>query len=183
MKRKRVLKVIGLALGIIVFAILCFIAYGYYMFNTSLIPENEPFTHSSHYINPDEALLNDGFKICNEDYIAQYYNTQELPYPNGKNNFRKYIISSFENRNYSDSGYLNIRFIINCEGETGRFIIQSNDLDLNPKPFNTDLKNQLFKLTSEATSWKSTVIREKNRDAYMYVSYRIENGEITEIIP
>jgi len=183
MKRKKVLKAIAVVLGIIVLAILCFIAHGYYMFNTSLIPKNEPFTHSSHYINPDEALLNEGFKICNEDYILQYYNTQDLPYPNGKNNFRNYIISSFENRNYSDSGYLNIRFIINCEGKAGRFVIHENDLDLNPKPFNPDLKNQLFKLTSEAKGWKPTVIREKNRDAYMYVSFRIEHGKITEIIP
>ncbi len=183
MRTKRVLKIIGIVLGIIVIALGCFVAYGYYMFNSSLMPENDPFEHSSHYIDPETALLNDGFKICNENFIAQYYNTQEMPYPNGKNNFRNYINSNYINENYADSGYLNIRFIINCEGEVGRFVIHENNLDLEPSLFNENLKNQLLKLTAQAKGWKPTYIHEKERDAYMYVSYRIEHGEITEIIP
>ncbi len=183
MRTKQVLKVLGIILGLIVVAIGGFMAYGYYMFKTSLIPENEPFQHASHYIDPNTALLNQDFKVCNENYILQYYNTPEMPYPNGKNNFRTYIKSNYVNKNYSDSGYLNIRFIINCEGNVGRFVIHENDLNLEPHPFNEDLKNQLFRLTSEAEGWKPTYLRDENRDAYMYVSYRIEHGEITEIIP
>jgi hypothetical protein len=87
------------------------------------------------------------------------------------------------NDNYSDSGYLNLRFIINCEGEVGRFVIHENNLDLEPNTFNKDLKNQLFKLTSEIKGWQPIVLYDDVRDSYMYVSYRIENGKITEIIP
>lgn len=183
MKTKKVLKITGIILGSIVIIAVCFIGYGYYVFHTSLMPKNEPFEYDSHYINPETALLNDGFNVCNENYIAQYYNTETLPYPNGKNGFRNYINLSYVNNNYSDSGYLNIRFIINCEGDTGRFTIHENDLDLKSKTFNKDLKNQLFKLTSEIKGWKPTYLYEENRDSYMYVSYRIEHGEITEIIP
>ncbi|WCO01944.1 hypothetical protein [Psychroserpens ponticola] len=183
MATKRILKYIGIVLGILVIAFACFIAYGYYMFNTSLLPDNEPFEHASHYIDPETALLNEGFNICDENYILQYYNTQELPYPNGKNGFRNYINLAYVNDNYPDSGYLNIRFIINCEGEVGRFVIHENNLDLEPNTFSENLKNQLFKLTSEAKGWKPIFLHEDNRDSYMYVSYRIEHGEITEIIP
>ncbi|WP_323789181.1 hypothetical protein [Psychroserpens sp.] len=183
MRTKKVFKILGIILGLIVITIGCFIGYGYYMFNSSLMPEHEPFEHASHYIDPETALLNENFKVCDENYIAQYYNTQELPYPNGKNRFRNYINLAYVNNNYSDSGYLNIRFIVNCEGEVGRFVIHENNLDLEPTTFNENLKKQLFKLTSEAKGWKPTVLWEENRDSYMYVSYRIENGEITEIIP
>ena len=183
MRTKKVLKIIGVVLGVIAIAITCFIGYGYYMFNSSLIPEHEPFEHASHYIDPETALLNEDFIVCNENYIAQYYNTDELPYPNGKNGFRNYINLSYVNNNYSDSGYLNIRFIINCEGEVGRFVIHENNLDLEPSSFNEDLKQQLFKLTSEAKGWSPIYLREEYRDSYMYVSFRIEHGEITEIIP
>lgn len=183
MKIKRVFKILGITIGVIIIVIACFIGYGYYMFNNSLIPEHEPFKHASHYIDPESALLNDGFNVCNENYIAQYYNTPELPYPNGKNGFRNYINLAYVNDDYSDSGYLNIRFIINCEGEVGRFVIHENNLDLEPITFNEDLKNQLFKLTSEAKGWKPIILYDDVRDSYMYVSYRIENGEITEIIP
>jgi len=106
-----------------------------------------------------------------------------LPYPNGKNGFRNYINSTYENRGYDDSGYLNIRFIINCKGETGRFVIHENNLDLEPHAFNGDLKNQLFQLTSEIKGWQPIFLWEDDRDSYMYVSFRIEHGEITEIIP
>lgn len=183
MGTKRVVKVLGIVFGVIILVIACVLGYGYYMFNTSLIPEHDPFKHSAHYIDPDSALLNEGFIVCNENRIAQYYNTPELPYPNGKNNFRNYINKTYVNQNYTDSGYLNIRFIINCEGDVGRFIVHENSLDLEPKSFNEDLKNQLFKLTSEIEGWKPIVLYESTRDSYMYVSYRIEDGEITEIIP
>ena len=183
MRTKKVFKIIGIIFGVIIVAIGCFAAYAYYMFNTSLIPEKEPFEHASHYIDPETAHLNEGFSVCDENYIAQYYNTPEMPYPNGKNGFRDYINLAYVNDNYSDSGYLNIRFIINCEGEAGRFVIHENNLDLEPNTFNEDLKNQLFKLTSEIKGWKPIVLYDDVRDSYMYVSYRIENGEITEIIP
>jgi len=183
MRIKKVFKIIGIILAMIVIAIGCFIGYGYYMFNMSLMPENEPFEQASHYINPETALLNEDFNVCNENYIAQYYNTPELPYPNGKNGFRNYINLAYVNNNYPDSGYLNIRFIINCEGKAGRFVIHENNLDLEPNAFSEDLKNQLFKLTSEIKDWKPIFLFEEARDSYMYVSYRIENGKITEIIP
>lgn len=183
MKIKKVFKIVGIILGVILIVIACLIGYGYYMFNASLIPDNEPFEHSSHYIDPETALLNDGFEVCNEDYVLQYYNTQQLPYPNGKNGFRDYINLAYVNNGYSDSGYLNIRFIVNCKGEVGRFVIHENNLDLEPQTFNKDLKNQLFKLTSEAKGWKPIFLHDENRDQFMYVSYRIEHGEITEIIP
>lgn len=182
-KTKRVIKVIAFILGIILLLILGSFVYGYYNFKYSLIPKQGEFKHSAHYINPDEALLNDGFRVCNDEWIFQYYNKKSLPYPKGKNGFRNYINSNYENRNYSDSGYLNIRFIINCEGKSGRFIIHENDLNFEPKKFNKDLVNQLFKLTSELKQWNPIFVNEENRDSYMYVSYRIENGKITEIIP
>ena len=176
-------KITAIILGVILLIFAGITAFSYYMFRYSLIPNEGKFEHSSHYINPEEALFNDNFKVCNENYIGQYYNTEESPYFNGKNNFRNYIDSNYENKNYVDSGYFNIRFIINCEGKAGRFIVHENNLDLEPKKFNKDLKNQLIELTTEIKQWNPLYLHEENRDSYMYVSYRIEHGEITEIIP
>ncbi len=170
MKAKKVFKIVGVVLGVILIALGFLVAYYYYMFHYSLIPKEGRFEHSSHYIDPNEAILNKDFIICNENYIFQYYNKGKLPYPDGKNGFRNYINANYENRNYSDSGYLNIRFIINCEGKAGRFITHENNLDLRPIVFNEDLKNQLIKLTTEIKLWKPIFIYDENRDSYMYVS-------------
>jgi len=183
MNKKRIIKIIASVLGLLLLLFGGFVAYAYYSLNGMLIPKNGKFEHSAHYINPEEAFLNDDFEICNEKWIAQYYNPERATFSKGKNGLRKFILSNYENKNYKDSGYLNIRFIINCKGEAGRYIIHENNLNLESQKFNTDLVNQLFKLTTELKKWNPNFIGGEFRDSYMYISYRIEHGEITEIIP
>ncbi|MEM6721279.1 MAG: hypothetical protein AAF611_18270 [Bacteroidota bacterium] len=149
----------------------------------TFIPTQNAFQHDAHYINPAKALLSDGFEVCNEDYILQYYNPERARYSKGKNELRNFILSNYKNDNYTDSGYLNIRFVINCKGEAGRYVIHENDLNLKPKTFSTALKNQLFQLTTQLKEWNPNFVRGAFYDTYMYISYRIEHGNITEIIP
>ncbi|WP_298507321.1 hypothetical protein [uncultured Kordia sp.] len=149
----------------------------------TFIPSENAFTADAHYIDPETALLSEGFTVCNEDYILQYYNPEHARYSKGKNELRNYILSNYTNKNYTDSGYLNIRFVINCNGEAGRYVIHENDLNLEPTTFTKDLKEQLFKLTTELKDWNPNFISGAFHDTYMYISYRIEHGNITEILP
>ena len=149
----------------------------------NFIPTENAFKTSAHYIDPTTALLSEGFEVCDENYILQYYNPERATYSEGKNGLRNFILSNYTNKNYTDSGYLNIRFIINCKGEAGRYVIHENDLNLEPKTFTKDLKNQLFELTTQLKKWNPNFTRDLERDSYMYISYRIENGNITEILP
>ena len=147
------------------------------------MPSKNKFTERVAYINPKEALLSEGFEICNKNRIYDYYNPQIATYSEGKNGLREFILLNYQNKSYSDSGYLNIRFIINCKGEAGCYVIHENNLDLEPHKFNKDLVNQLFNLTTQLKSWNPKVRNGESKDSYMYISYRIENGEITEILP
>ena len=183
MNFKKILKISGIVIGSLLVILVAITSWGYYHFIYSLVPEGEKFEHSADYINPEIALLNDGFEVCNENFILQYYNPERATYSKGKNELRKFVLSNYTNNNYTDSGYLNIRFVINCKGEAGRYIIHENNLDLEPQKFNTELVNQLFKITSNLKNWNPNFVRNEYRDSYMYLSYRIENGEITEIIP
>lgn len=182
MKWKHIFKIflyLILGLTVVLFALY---GYTYYLFYHKFVPK-KPYTKSVEYINPKTALLNDGFRVCNEDFIVQYYNPEPATYSQGKNGLRSFILSNYKNENYTDSGYLNIRFVINCKGDAGRYVIHENDLDLQPQPFNKDLVNQLFQLTTALKKWNPNYVYDAYRDSYMYISYRIENGEITEIIP
>ena len=180
--RKKILKIILYV--VLIFAIILFGLYGYayYAMNYKYVPENK-YTHSAEYINPETALLNEGFEVCDEDFIIQYYNPQSATYSKGKNGLRNFILSYYKNNNFTDSGYLNIRFVINCKGQAGRYVIHENNLDLEPTSFNKDLVNQLFDLTTQLKEWNPNFTHDAFRDSYMYISYRIENGEITEILP
>ncbi|SHG91731.1 hypothetical protein [Winogradskyella jejuensis] len=139
--------------------------------------------NSVEYINPETALGNKDFKTCNDNIIFNYYNPQSASYSGGKNNLRDYILSNYNSDKYSDSGYLNILFVINCKGEAGRYKVYENNLDLEPQKFNPQLKTELLNLTMKLKKWNPNVIRGEYVDSSMYISYRIENGEITEILP
>ncbi len=182
MIKKKVFKILAGIVLIVTVILFSLYGYAYYLFNYKYIPENK-YTHNVEYINPETALLNDDFEVCNENYIIQYYNPQRATYSKGKNGLRTFIMSNYKNNNYNDSGYLNIRFVINCKGEAGRYVIHENNLDLEPHDFNEDLVNQLFNLTTELKTWNPNFTHDDFRDSHMYISYRIENGEITEIIP
>ena len=141
------------------------------------------YTHNVEYIDSTKARLSKGFKVCNENFIAQYYNPEKATYSKTKKGLRDFILSNYENRGYTDSGYLNIRFVINCEGSAGRYDIHENKLDMETTPLYTDMVEHIFELTAQLKQWNPNVIRGNIWDSYMYLSYRIENGEITEILP
>lgn len=182
MNKKKILKILLWITGSILIILFSFFAYFYYSSKYKYLPSKNLFTERVAYINPETSLLSKDFETC-EDYIFDYYNPERATYSEGKNGLRTFILSNYKNKNYTDSGYLNIRFVINCNGETGRYIIHENNLDLEPKSFNKDLVKQLFNLTVQLKTWNPNVIRGEKRDSYMYISYRIENGEITQIIP
>ncbi len=139
--------------------------------------------NSVEYIDPVNSLFSDGFEVCNEIWIYNYYNPERATYSKGKNKLKEFIIKNYDKRSYSDSGYLNIHFVINCKGETGRYKVYENNLDLEPYRFNNDLKDQLLELTRKLRPWNPNIIRGERVDSYIYISYKIKNGEIIEILP
>ncbi|MEM6720971.1 MAG: hypothetical protein AAF611_16695 [Bacteroidota bacterium] len=169
--------------GIAILAIICITSCKQNTNEQKLIPIADTFSSDAEYIDPATAMLSDGFKVCDEEYILQYYNPERATYSKGKNGLRNYITSNYTNNNYPDSGYLNIRFVINCNGEAGRYVIHENDLNLEPMTFTKELKEQLFTLTTELKEWNPNYAHGALRDSYMYISYRIEHGNITEILP
>jgi len=184
MKPKKVLKIVGWIFLVAGITYLSLVGYSYYEFTYSYIPKGDQFTKRVGYIDPEKSLLSDGFETCG-DYIYDYYNggDDRTKYIKDKNGLRDFILDNYENKNYTDSGYLNIRFVVNCEGEAGRYVIIENSLELEPAAFSKDLRSQLFELTTQLSEWKPLVINNEPKDSYMYLSYRIENGEITQIIP
>lgn len=189
MNRKKTLKIFLIILGSLALMLGVLHLLTYYFYSVKYVPSENEYVNRVSYIDPETSELSEGFETCNER-IVDYYNTnpgdpsaQVVSYSAGKNGLRKFILENYENRNYSDSGYLNIRFVINCKGETGRYVVHENDLDLSPKSFNSELKEQLYGLTKQLKKWNPVVFREQPQDSYMYISYRIKNGEIIEILP
>jgi hypothetical protein len=183
---KRILKISGI---ILLIALSVFLAYGYYAYSAykeAFDTENKPYKRIIGYIDQDKALLNTEYKLCDKGFIQRTYNGAGLDaYAINKKEFRDQLNTTFKTTDYNDSGYLNYRFLVNCEGNAGWFEIIEMNLDLEEQKLNPKLVNQLLEFTSNSKHWNILTYTQDNTpyNYYMYVSYRIENGKITEIIP
>ena len=94
------------------------------------------------YYNPkiDEA----NFKLCDEFRVLQYYNFGEgLQYKGEKIEIIEYFLSRYKAKNIkNETGFVTIRFLVNCKGLTGRFRIEGMDYDFQKKEF--DQKMVIF---------------------------------------
>jgi hypothetical protein len=184
MKRKKIFKIIGLILGVIILSIAVFLGFGYYYYQKAYDTENKSYKNYVGYIDQDKALLNNKYELCNESRIYHTYSSAGFKaYSGTKKQFREAVNSEFNTNNYTDSGYLNFRFLVNCEGNPGWFEIIQMNLDLEESSLNQEMVNELFKFTANPNHWNSITYDEIAHNYYMYISYRIENGKVTEIIP
>ena len=184
MKKKKILKIVLIVFAAILVLIGCLLLFGYLYVKQAHNTENKPYKHYVGYIDQSKALLNDKYKLCNEGSIYHTYSSASLKaYKGSKKQFRDAVNTQFNTNNYTESGYLNYRFLVNCEGNAGWFEIIEMDLDLKEKSLNPKMVDELLTFTSKPANWNVISYDNKPQNYYMYVSYRIENGKVTEIIP
>ena len=93
------------------------------------------------------------------------------------------LANNYSGDSFTESGYLNFRFLVNCDGNPGWFEIIQMNLDLEEKELNTEMVDSLLTFTAMPENWNTLEFREDSGNYYMYISYRIENGKVVEIIP
>lgn len=138
------------------------------------------------YINPEETLSDDSsFEICgHEKFIMDYYNLEpNAEFIGGKGELRSLILEQLDKEKLKgDSGMLTFRFVINCKGEAGRFVANGVDFDFQKKIFSTVLISHLLQILQSLESWQNLGGKGEH-DAYAYITFKIDNNEITDILP
>ncbi len=140
-------------------------------------------------ISYDETIDNPNFKLCYNDSLAvQYYALTKVlggkPYENEKYQVQKIFDEQYHHEKVKkESGLLRIRFIVNCQGISGRFRVIGMDEMYKEKEFDSSIVNQLLRITQNQIKWKSLKAVNVERDYYMYLTFKIEFGEIIEILP
>lgn len=125
------------------------------------------------------------FKVCNDDRVLQYYNFGKgLQYKGEKPAIKKYFKEGLKSNGLEeDTGFITIRFMVNCEGKTGRFRVQEMNNDFNKKEFSVHFKKQLLNLTKQMPGWMVGEYDGKVYDYYQYLTFKIESGNLVEIMP
>ena len=141
------------------------------------------------YIDPNNTLDNNSnFKLCNKEInIADYYGCKGYSrLIGGKGKWWRILEKELKpERLKKESGYLTYRFVLNCKGEVGRFTTEEADLDFNKKQFNKETVGHLYRIVAAQKDWKLCTGRniDYKLDAYLYITFKLKDGKITEILP
>ena len=150
-------------------------------------------TKSSKSLYPDsvgdiafnKATDNENFELCYEKHIFQYFNNSGgLEYDGDKlaieNEFaQKFKSVLLENEN----GLIRIRFVVNCEGKTGMFRVQQMDENYKEKVFDKKFINQLLDFTKSLDGWIPQEYLGIKINYYQYLTFKIKDGKVSEILP
>lgn len=135
-------------------------------------------------LEADPDLDDANFKLCDETRVLQYYNFGKgLQYKGEKAAIDDYFPENFKSSQKNDTGFVTIRFIVTCEGKTGRFRITGMDNNYQQKDFSDDLTEGLLALTKEMDGWIIGEIEGRSFDYYQYLTFKLEAGKLIEIMP
>jgi hypothetical protein len=135
-------------------------------------------------ISFDKKIDDANFKRClDEKYSFQYYNFEGFQYKGEKIEIeRKLQILNPIDKNKTN-GYITIRFLVNCEGKTGMFRVQEMDENYKEIIFDKNFSNQLLDYTKNLDGWIIKKYQGNAVDYYQYLTYKITDGKVSEILP
>ncbi len=134
----------------------------------------------------DEKMDDQEFKLCNtEAQVLQYFNMEKgAVFIGEKPNLLNFFQDNFRvEPTAKQSGWIRIRFIVNCEGKAGRHRMLQADEDFKETMFSSSITEQLFNLTKEIEIWPILERYEKGVDYYFYLTFKMKDGQIEEILP
>ncbi len=132
----------------------------------------------------DPSLDDPSFKICADRSVYQYYNFGKgLQYKGEKPAIEEQFKELRINKAAGETGYITIRFIVNCEGKTGRFRVQEMDNNYQSRKFNKSLVARYLGITRQLNGWIPGMDTGYKVDYYQYLTFKIENGALLEILP
>ena len=129
-------------------------------------------------------LDDEQFQPCfGDNQVKQYFNFSDgLSYEGEKTALVKEFEERYQPVTTEQSGWIRVRFIVNCKGDTGRFRVMGADKNYNEFEFDETITNQLLEITKSLDKW-IVLPQDKPGDYYQYLMFKINNGNLIEIMP
>lgn len=151
--------------------------------NAQLTLNDYDYNDQVGYLSPQNEDWSKNFERCGIGLPLGFYSSP-APYifKENKGKFRKFIMENFNDNNFKDNGLLNLRFLINCNGEIGDVEVNELDFDFERMDLDDALVYRLKELSFRKEHWNYR-LKDEPSDYYMYLIYRLENGKVVEILP
>ncbi|BAP33846.1 uncharacterized protein CHSO_4809 [Chryseobacterium sp. StRB126] len=169
-------------------AVYLFTLFSFALFSCQAEKKTSKYPDTVGDIAFDDRLDEAGFKKCgagkDRPFSFQYYHGPKMFDYKGekiavKEKLKKENIYSEKKVN----GYITVRFLVNCEGKTGLFRLKHMDSDLKDVVLDEELENKLLEFTKSLNGWMPKEIEGLKVDYYQYLTYKIEDGKVSEVLP
>ena len=136
-------------------------------------------------INADPKLDDPNFKVCGGDVnVAQYFHFGEgLDIAGEQPAIADAFYQNYKPVDSDQSGWIRIRFIVNCDGDTGLFRITGSDENYQQLEFDPAITAQLLEITKNLSGWATRENEYGPLNYYQYLIFVMEKGQIKEILP
>ncbi|KFF20483.1 hypothetical protein IW22_12625 [Chryseobacterium sp. JM1] len=134
----------------------------------------------------DEKLDDPAFKRCATEKLVnlQYYQgSKEFDYKGEKIAITEKLEKEKISSETKTNGYITVRFLVNCEGKTGLFRVQQMNAELKETVLDKELGDRLLRFTKSLDGWIPKEIKGFKVGYYQYLTYKIENGKVSEVLP
>ena len=133
----------------------------------------------------DEKIDDFDFQRClNEKFAFQYYNDSKgFQYVGEKIEIDEKLKKINFKEDQNANGYVTIRYVVNCEGKTGMFRVQQMDSNYLQISFNKEMITQILNFTKNLKGWIPKEIQNRKIDYYQYLTFKIKNGNVSEVLP
>jgi hypothetical protein len=144
----------------------------------------DSFSINVGHIDFDAKQDDPSFTICNPQWEFEYYNTSSY-YLKHKKEIENYFRSRYNSlpADSNQTGFITIRFLINCSGATGLFRIYQLDKNYQPINFNVHISKDITSLVKSWRGWQPASYNNKIYDTYQYLTFKLKKGEIECITP
>lgn len=152
------------------------------LFFLSCNKENE--TQKPHYENQigdtpfDPALDRSDFKLCDSTNVI--HKRALVTYKGGIKALEKELIKNYNSKTEHSAftGYFIIRFVINCNNESGRYRLEVLDSSFQSIEAPKALENHVLESFKKLKRWNHAVYEGKDYDCYKFVTLKMIKGQL-----
>jgi len=81
------------------------------------------------------------------------------------------------------SGFITIRFVVNCDGEAGMYRVHQTNMSLQDFDFDDIIVDQLLAATKNLKAWEIANYQGNTYDYYQYLTYKLLDSKLIDIAP
>lgn len=158
--------------------------HGFLASSQNTVPQHFNVKEKVGWIPFDKSKDNPNFKVCDELNIEEYYQVNPS-YGEGMNSIRNYVLAhkqSLETLCEQD-GYVIVRFVINCQGQTDRYRTRFMSLNYTEEDSkNAELQKQVIRLVRDMGSWNPGQYEGKTYDCYQHLKFLFKNSKLVDVL-